>query len=205
MISTYFPSLTKEQKKQFSELQVLVNEWNSKVNIISRKDTANILERHILHSLGIALQCEFTKDTTVLDVGTGGGFPGIPLAILFPDTHFHMVDSIGKKIIVVQDIIHRLGLTNAFASHQRAEDVPEQFDYIISRAVTRLNKFIPWIENKFKKNTVKNAGLYYLKGGDLTEELSEVPHKHKMINLSDTFNGEFFETKKVIHISAKEF
>ncbi|OEK01468.1 16S rRNA (guanine(527)-N(7))-methyltransferase [Roseivirga sp. 4D4] len=202
----YFPDLTKEQIDQFSQLQSLYADWNEKINVISRKDIENIYERHVLHSLGIAKVINFKKGTNILDVGTGGGFPGIPLAILFPESNFHLVDSIGKKIKVVNAVSESLGLTNVKGEHARAEQIKDEYDFVISRAVTRLVRFYPWIRKNFKprsKHKLKN-GLLYLKGGDLQEELQESKLKkiatHK---LSDYFEEEFFETKKVIYLPAQ--
>ncbi len=202
----YFPDLTEEQKDQFAQLQSLYADWNDKINVISRKDIENIYERHVLHSLGMAKVINFKKGTTLLDVGTGGGFPGIPLAILFPECHFHLVDSIGKKIKVVNAVSESLRLTNVKGEHARAEQIKDEYDFVISRAVTRLVRFYPWIRKNFKprsKHKLKN-GLLYLKGGDLQEELQESRLKkiatHK---LSDYFEEEFFETKKVIYLPAQ--
>lgn len=206
LILKYFPDLNETQVSQFSQLQELYAEWNDKINVVSRKDMENIYERHVLHSLGIAKVINFKKGTSILDVGTGGGFPGIPLAILFPETNFHLVDSIGKKIKVVNAVSEQLGLTNVKGEHARAEQINEEYDFVISRAVTRLGRFYPWVRKKFKarsKHKLKN-GILYLKGGDLHEELQESRLKkiatHK---LSDYFEEEFFETKKVIYLPAQ--
>ena len=198
----YFPSLTAQQLQQFNRLPELYNYWNTQINVISRKDIEQLYERHVLHSLGIAKVIQFLPGESVLDVGTGGGFPGIPLAILFPETQFHLVDSIGKKIKVVQEIAKALGLKNVKASHQRAEQINEKFDFVVSRAVTRLNEFYPWVKDKFNKQS-KNAipnGILYLKGGDLIEEIAESGLTVQQFNLKDYFEEEFFETKQVIYI-----
>lgn len=198
----YFPSLTAQQLQQFNQLPQLYNSWNSQINVISRKDIEMLYERHVLHSLGIAKVVSFLPGEKVLDVGTGGGFPGIPLAILFPDTQFHLVDSIGKKIKVVQEVAQALNLTNVTATHQRAEEVNENFDFVVSRAVTRLKDFYPWVKEKFNKqskNTLPN-GILYLKGGDLTEEIAESGLAVQQYHLKDYFEEEFFETKQVVYI-----
>jgi len=202
LLIKYFPSLTEQQLRQFNQLPDLYQFWNSQINVISRKDIEMLYERHVLHSLGIAKVISFLPGEKVLDVGTGGGFPGIPLAILFPDTQFHLVDSIGKKIKVVQEIAKALGLTNVTASHQRAEEVNEKFDFIVSRAVTRLKEFYPWVKGKFNKkskNTIPN-GILYLKGGDLTAEITESGLAVKQFHLKAYFEEEFFETKQVVYI-----
>ncbi|MGZ3871730.1 MAG: 16S rRNA (guanine(527)-N(7))-methyltransferase RsmG [Mucilaginibacter sp.] len=198
----YFPQLTDQQVGQYSSLPELYTFWNSQINVISRKDIELLTERHVLHSLGIAKIVSFRPGEKVLDVGTGGGFPGIPLAILFPETHFHLVDSIGKKIKVVQEVAKSLGLKNVKASHQRAEQIDEKFDFVVSRAVTQLKDFYPWIRGKFNelsKNTLAN-GILYLKGGDLTQEIIESGLKVTQFYLKDYFDEEFFETKQVIYI-----
>ena len=199
---TYFPNLTEQQKAQFEQLPELYNFWNNQINVISRKDIDQLFERHVLHSLGIAKVMQFLPGESVLDVGTGGGFPGIPLAILFPDTQFYLVDSIGKKIKVVQEVANALGLKNLRAAHLRAEQVNEKFDFVVSRAVTRLGEFYPWVRGKFNKDS-KNAlanGILYLKGGDLQQEIAESGLKVQQHYLKDHFTEEFFETKQVIYV-----
>ncbi len=199
---SYFPNLTDTQKQQFEQLPALYEFWNNQINVISRKDIDQLFERHVQHSLGIAKVMEFLPGESVLDVGTGGGFPGIPLAILFPETQFYLVDSIGKKIKVVQEVAKALGLTNLRAEHLRAEQVDEKFDFIVSRAVTRLGEFYPWIRGKFKKqqkNKLPN-GILYLKGGDLADEIKESGLKVHQYYLKDYYKEEFFETKQVIYV-----
>ncbi|SDP26475.1 16S rRNA m(7)G-527 methyltransferase [Mucilaginibacter sp. OK268] len=198
----YFPDLTAKQRSQIEQLPELYNLWNSQINVISRKDIDLLYERHVLHSLGIAQIMSFLPDESVLDVGTGGGFPGIPLAILFPETRFHLVDSIGKKIKVVQEVAKALGLTNVKASHLRAEQLNEKFDFVVSRAVTQLKDFYPWVRGKFNKdskNTLPN-GILYLKGGDLEQEIKESGLKVQQYHLKDYFTEDFFETKQVIYV-----
>jgi 16S rRNA (guanine527-N7)-methyltransferase len=202
LILSYFPELSSKQIEQFSKLQELYVHWNEQINVISRKDTENFYERHVLHSLGIAKVIQFKKGTKIMDVGTGGGFPGIPLAILFPDSDFLLVDSIGKKIKVVNEVAHELGLKNVMGIHERAEKVEGPFDFIISRAVTQMPEFITWVKNKVSK-TSKNSipnGILYLKGGDLSEEMKTVKQWSKEYKLKDFFEGEFFETKKVVYV-----
>lgn len=199
---TYFPNLTDTQKQQFEQLPALYEFWNNQINVISRKDIDQLFERHVLHSLGIAKVMPFLPGESVLDVGTGGGFPGIPLAIMFPETQFYLVDSIGKKIKVVQEVAKALGLKNLRAEHLRAEQVNEKFDFIVSRAVTRLGEFYPWIKGKFKKqqkNKLPN-GILYLKGGDLADEIKESGLKVHQYYLKDYYTEEFFETKQVIYV-----
>ena len=201
-ISHYFPTLSTLQVAQFSKLLNLYTIWNNQINVISRKDLDNFYERHVLHSLGIAKVYSFQPGTTVLDVGTGGGFPGIPLAILFPETNFVLVDSIGKKIKVVNEVASALGLTNVQAHHLRAEQVKGTFDFVISRAVTAMPVFVDWVKTKIKKGKASDGfsnGILYLKGGDLTEEFKGLPGKFKEYPLSNYFSEDFFETKKVIH------
>jgi 16S rRNA (guanine527-N7)-methyltransferase len=199
-----FPNLTPIQIEQFEKLQALYEDWNSKINVISRKDIDELYTRHVLHSLGIAKVQPFEKGTYILDVGTGGGFPGIPLAILFPETRFYLIDVIAKKIRVVNEVATALGLQNVKAEQTRAENVKGDFDFIVSRAVTNMPDFVSWIKDKIKKQNkheLKN-GILYLKGGDLTEELKDFP-KATEYNLSDYFKEEFFETKKVVHLPLK--
>jgi len=203
-ILKYFPYLTDIQKEQFAKLDFLYHDWNAKINVISRKDIDELYTKHILHSLGIAKIIKFEPGTFVLDVGTGGGFPGIPLAILFPETRFYLIDVIAKKIKVVQAVAEALELKNVKAEQLRAELVKGDFDFIVSRAVTNMPDFVSWIKDKIKKKSkheLKN-GILYLKGGDLTEELKDFP-KATEYNLSDYFEGEFFETKKVVHVPLK--
>ncbi|MBC7748445.1 MAG: 16S rRNA (guanine(527)-N(7))-methyltransferase RsmG [Methylotenera sp.] len=203
-ILKYFPNLTDIQKEQFEKLDFLYHDWNEKINIISRKDIDALYTKHILHSLGIAKIIKFEPGTYVLDVGTGGGFPGIPLAILFPETRFYLIDIIAKKIKVVQAVAEGLDLKNVKAEQLRAENVKGDFDFIVSRAVTNMPDFVSWVKTKIKKNNkheLKN-GILYLKGGDLTEELKDFP-KATEYNLADFFEDEFFETKKVVHVPLK--
>jgi 16S rRNA (guanine527-N7)-methyltransferase len=202
LIFQYFTNLTPTQQQQFSQLQELYEHWNRQINVISRKDIDQLYERHVLHSLGIAKVVSFLPGEMVLDVGTGGGFPGIPLAILFPETKFYLVDSIGKKIKVVQEVSTALGLTNLRAAHMRAEQFEERFDFVVSRAVTRLKDFYPWVKDKFNKqskNSIPN-GILYLKGGDLVEEIAESRLAVRRYDLKNYFAGEFFETKQVIYV-----
>lgn len=202
LIFHYFPQLTDVQKEQFSRLLPLYKEWNARINVISRKDIDNLYLNHVLHSLGIAKVVSFKPGSAVLDVGTGGGFPGIPLAILFPGTQFHLVDSIGKKITVVKNVAEGVGLKNIRAEQVRAEQVKGEYDFIVSRAVTRLKEFYGWIHRKVKKDSVHSLynGILYLKGGDLDEELAELKKPHQIIELKDFFGEEFFETKKVVYV-----
>lgn len=198
----YFPDLTPTQIKQFEALEKLYKFWNEQINVISRKDTENFYERHVLHSLGIAKIQTFEHGSEILDVGTGGGFPGIPLAILFPKSNFTLVDSIGKKIKVVNEVAKAINLTNVNGIHSRAEQVEGKFDFVISRAVTRMPDFIVWVKGKIKSksNHERKNGILYLKGGDLSEEMSTVKQKYKEFLLSDFYSEDFFETKKVIHV-----
>jgi 16S rRNA (guanine527-N7)-methyltransferase len=202
IIFHYFPNLSEKQKSQIEQLGPLYKEWNSKINLISRKDIENIYVNHVLHSLGIAKVISFKPGTEVLDVGTGGGFPGIPLAILFPESNFYLVDSIGKKINVVKDVADALGLKNVRADHLRAEQVKGKYDFVVSRAVARMKEFYQWVHNKTKDesgNTLDN-GILYLKGGELEEEMDELKHMYSIYNLSDYFKEEFFQTKHVVFV-----
>ncbi|MDP4290387.1 MAG: 16S rRNA (guanine(527)-N(7))-methyltransferase RsmG [Bacteroidota bacterium] len=204
-ILKYFPYLTELQKQQFASLPALYTTWNSQINVISRKDIDHLMERHVLHSLGIANIVSFVKGTEIMDVGTGGGFPGIPLAILFPDTEFLLVDSIGKKIKVVNAVAQALQLSNVKAVHARAEEIDRKFDFIVSRAVTALPEFIRWVERKIKSENINaiNNGVLYLKGGNLDEELSPLKMYWKVFELSQFFSEPFFESKKVVHLWKK--
>jgi 16S rRNA (guanine527-N7)-methyltransferase len=199
-----FPNLTEKQKQQFKMLGPLYTEWNARINVISRKDIEELYTRHVLHSLGIAKVMPFKPGARVIDVGTGGGFPGIPLAILFPETEFYLIDVIAKKIKVVQEVANALGLTNVKAEQKRAETVKGEFDFIVSRAVTNMPDFVKWVRGKVKKDQNHDLpnGILYLKGGDLTEEL-QVFQRVTLYNLSDYFTDEFFETKKVVHLAMK--
>lgn len=205
-ILKYFPELTSKQKDQFAALPALYADWNSKINVISRKDMDNFMEHHVLHSLAIAKVQPFKSMANILDVGTGGGFPGIPLAIMFPESRFFLVDSIGKKIKVVQDVINQLELTNARAQQIRAEEIKEQdFDFIVSRAVTDISQFVGWVRGKVSDihyHKLKN-GILYLKGGDLSEELAPFKKRVQTFNISNYYEEEFFETKKVIYLPFK--
>jgi 16S rRNA (guanine527-N7)-methyltransferase len=202
IISTYFPDITPHQQQQFAQLQELYEHWNAQINVISRKDIELLYERHVLHSLGIAKVMRFKPNTRIMDVGCGGGFPGIPLAILFPEASFYLVDSIGKKIKVVNEIAAALQLKNVHAEHKRAEEVKEKFEFIISRAVTEFPAFYRWVQNKISKeqfNALPN-GILYLKGGDLTEEFKDFKKRVVFYELKDYFKEEFFETKKVVYL-----
>lgn len=199
-----FPDLSENQILQFQKLQSLYEDWNSKINVISRKDIDELYTRHVLHSLGIAKIIEFRPGSRIMDVGTGGGFPGIPLAILFPEVDFYLIDVIAKKIKVVNEVAAGLGLKNVKAEQKRAELVKQEFDFIVSRAVTNMPDFVKWVDDKVskKQNHELANGILYLKGGDLSEELKDFP-KATQYNLSDFFSDEFFETKKVVHLPLK--
>jgi len=202
IIQHYFPDLSALQEKQFERLGPLYKEWNEKINVISRKDIENLYIHHVLHSLGIAKVISFKPVADVLDVGTGGGFPGIPLAILFPDTHFHLVDSIGKKITVVKNIAVTLGLKNVKAEQVRAEELKDKYDFIVSRAVARMDEFYGWVKNKPKPDSrhALDNGILYLKGGEVEEELAALRKPYAVYSLSDYFKESFFVTKKVVFV-----
>lgn len=197
----YFPELTAEQIEQFEKATILYKEWNEKINVVSRKDIDELVVRHFLHSLGIAKIHNFLPENQVIDVGTGGGFPGIPLAIFFPQTQFLLVDSIGKKIKVVQDIAQKLHLKNVKAQQSRVENITQKFDFVVSRAVTQMPEFVGWVADKFKKGKEASLqkGILYLKGGDLSQELQSFKNA-QVYNLSDVFEEDFFETKKVVYL-----
>ena len=202
IILKYFPNLTERQREQFAALLPLYEEWNAQINVISRKDMEHFYEHHVLHSLAIAKVIQFKPMAEVLDVGTGGGFPGVPLAVMFPETRFTLIDSIGKKIKVVSDVLERVGLTNAKAMRIRAEQLEGEYDFVVSRAVTTLGEFVPWVKGKISKTQYHDMrnGILYLKGGDLKNELFTFRHKVKTWDISDWFDEEFFETKKVIYL-----
>jgi len=204
LILKYFPDLTEVQHLQFKKLYDLYLEWNAKINVVSRKDIEELYLRHVLHSLGIAKVQRFKDGSKILDVGTGGGFPGIPLAILYPNCNFHLVDSINKKLKVVNAVADALELTNVKTTHSRVEAIDDQFDFIVSRAVTAMPAFVGWVKQKIKKKSeheLKN-GILYLKGGDLTDELKDFP-KATLYPLSNFFEEDFYETKKVVHLPLK--
>ncbi len=205
LILKYFPEITDEQKQQFEKLEQLYTEWNEKINVISRKDMDGLYEKHILHSLGIAKVMPFADGTKVLDIGTGGGFPGIPLAILFPEVSFTLIDSIGKKIKVVEAVSEGLRLKNVTAVHGRAEKLKEKFHFVVSRAVTQMPEFLRWLKGKFEKEQFngKHNGVLYLKGGDLAEELAGL--RCEIFQLKNYFKEEFFDTKKVVYLSKGNF
>ena len=202
IIRKYFPNLNEIQIAQFQQLEPLYAEWNAKINVISRKDFSELYERHVLHSLAIVKFLRFVPGTSVLDVGTGGGFPGIPLAIYFPDVKFHLVDSIGKKIKVVNGVAEALNLKNVISEQIRAEQIKQKYDFVVSRAVTRLPEFVGWVRKNIsnkQKNAIPN-GILYLKGGDLAGETKPFKKDIFIQNLSDYFEEEFFETKKLVHL-----
>jgi len=204
LILKYFPNISDHQKSQFKKLESLYKDWNLKINVVSRKDIDELYLRHVLHSLGIAKLIAFNDGSKILDVGTGGGFPGIPLAIMFPNCTFHLVDSIAKKLRVVNEVVEGLGLTNVKTIHDRVENINDNYDFIVSRAVAAMPTFVHWTKGKILKknnNSIKN-GIIYLKGGDLEEELQD--YKSATIyNLNDYFDEDFFETKKVVHLPLK--
>jgi len=204
LIKHYFADLDDNQLLQFEKLNELYQDWNLKINVVSRKDIDEIYLRHVLHSLGIAKVQAFKPGASILDVGTGGGFPGIPLAILFPETQFHLVDSIGKKIKVVEEVSQGLGLKNVKVTNDRVENIDGQYDFIVSRAVAQMETFVRWVKGKIAKKSeheLKN-GILYLKGGDLTEELA-LYTTAKIYDLKDYFTEEFYDTKKVVHLPLK--
>jgi 16S rRNA (guanine527-N7)-methyltransferase len=202
LIQRYFPNLSDLQHKQLKALGELYSDWNAKINVISRKDMEHFYERHVLHSLAIAKVIQFKPETQILDVGTGGGFPGVPLAILFPEVSFHLVDSIGKKIKVVQEVSNALELTNLSTEHARAEQVSGQFDFVVSRAVTRLTEFYPWVQNKFNKKSFNDLdnGILYLKGVDLMEEFDQLKKPYQLFSLKDFYTEEWFESKGLVFV-----
>jgi len=207
IIQFYFPNLDKNQIYQFEILKDLYLDWNSKINVISRKDTENFYTRHVLHSMSIAKFIDFKKNTKILDVGTGGGFPGLPLAIYFKNTSFTLIDSIGKKIRVVDQIVEELEIKNVKSKIERAENISEKFDFIVSRAVTQLEKFCPWIEQniaKSNKNEIQN-GIIYLKGGDLKEEIQKVSKKYncKIKKIINYYEDSFFKNKAILYLHKK--
>jgi 16S rRNA (guanine527-N7)-methyltransferase len=204
LILKYFPELTDVQLAQFRQLQELYKDWNLKINVVSRKDIDELYLRHVLHSLGIAKIQPFLPGSRILDVGTGGGFPGIPLAILFPEVQFHLVDSIGKKIKVVEEVVAGLQLQNVKTTNARVETVSGKYDFIVSRAVAQMETFVHWVNNKIAKKNLheRRNGILYLKGGDLTEEL-KIYTTVTVFPLSDYFEEDFFETKSVVHLPLK--
>lgn len=204
-IEKYFPELTEEQREKFAQLEVLYREWNGKINVISRKDMDELYVHHVLHSLAIAKVIRFKPGTRVMDVGTGGGFPGIPLAILFPESDFYLVDSIGKKIKVVLGVAEALGLKNVKAEQIRVEDTSGRYDFIVSRAVTAFPAFVEMTKNKIRRESVNDLdnGILYLKGGDFDDELKPYASSVAVYNIPDFFTEEFFETKKVIYLKSK--
>ncbi len=203
IIVSYFPDLSSKQQQQFAALDGLYKEWNDKINVISRKDLENLYINHVLHSLGIAKVISFLPAAHILDVGTGGGFPGIPLSIFFPETQFHLVDSIGKKINVVNEVVNSLGLKNVVAEKIRVEEIRNRkYDFVVSRAVTQMKTFYGWVSGKISKqsNHDLDNGILYLKGGNLDEEMGELKRPYSLYSLSDYFKEEFFETKSVVYV-----
>jgi len=204
LLLKYFPKLTQDQIEKFTKLEALFQDWNLKINVVSRKDIDELYLRHVLHSLAIAKVIDFKDDTKILDVGTGGGFPGIPLAILYPDCAFHLVDSIAKKLKVVNHVVEGLGLKNIKTTHSRVEDIQDTYDFIISRAVAAMPTFVRWIKGKVSKhqdNDLKN-GILYLKGGNLTQELKDFTTA-SIYNISDFYTEDFYNTKKIVHLPRK--
>ncbi|WP_417199118.1 16S rRNA (guanine(527)-N(7))-methyltransferase RsmG [Bizionia sp.] len=204
LILKYFPNLTEDQIAKFTQLEALYQDWNLKINVVSRKDIDELYLRHVLHALAIAKVIDFKPGTKLMDVGTGGGFPGIPLAILYPECTFHLVDSIAKKLKVVDEVVAGLELTNVKTTHSRVEEIKDTYDFIISRAVAAMPTFVHWIKGKVakKQNHELKNGILYLKGGDLSEELQD--YKSATIyNISDFYSEAFFETKKVVHLPIK--
>jgi len=204
LISKYFPNLTEDQIDKFTKLEALYQDWNLKINVVSRKDIDELYLRHVLHSLAISKVIQFKDKSKIMDVGTGGGFPGIPLAIMFPECDFHLVDSIAKKLKVVDEVVEGLGLTNIKTTHKRVEEINEQYDFIVSRAVAVMPTFVNWVKGKIakkQKNELKN-GILYLKGGDLGQEL-QIYTKSTIYDLSDFYSEDFFETKKLVHLPLK--
>ncbi len=204
LILKYFPDLIEDQILKFEKLEALYQDWNLKINVVSRKDIDELYLRHVLHSLAISKLISFKDGTKIMDVGTGGGFPGIPLAIMFPECSFHLVDSIAKKLKVVNEVAEGLGLTNVKTTHSRVEEIDDTYDFIVSRAVAAMPTFVHWIKGKIakpQKNDLRN-GILYLKGGDLTEELKGYTTAN-IYNLSDYYEEAFFETKKLVHLPQK--
>ena len=202
VVVKYFPDLTSLQRSQYEQLFPLYKDWNGKINVISRKDIDNLYINHVLHSLAIAKVISFQPGTEILDVGTGGGFPGIPLAILFPQTRFHLVDSIGKKITVVKEVSQALELKNVTAEHVRAEQIKHKYDFVVSRAVTQMKEFYGWVNTKVKKESLHTLdnGILYLKGGDLDEEMGQMKRPYSLYDLTKYFDEVFFQTKKIVYL-----